>query len=138
MPACCATRLVVISSKGICPSSAAAASRISSTVLLLRACNGVRRLAGTVMMADKRECDSHSCTFLLYYRRYARTRVADVDRRHVRPQTKTKRPQAVPAGADAGTAVSLQPGVRRLREDPIPRAYSQTRPHPRRVLPRRR
>ena len=54
------------------PSSDEAASRMSSTVLLLRAWSGVRRLAGSRHESGKRECDSHSYFCFLYYRRYAR------------------------------------------------------------------
>src|ERR1035441_520069 len=122
MPACAAIRLVVISSNGTRPSSHEAASRISPTVWLLRACSGVLRLAETVMVTRKtlrakRECDSHSRPLILYYRGYARSRVADVDRRQLRSPAEAEGPEALPAGPYAGAAVSLQPGVRRLRED---------------------
>src|ERR1019366_9578830 len=125
MPACAAIRLVVISSNGTRPSSDEAASRISSTVWLLRACKGVLRLAETVMAWVIHECDSHSRPLILYYRGYARSRVADVDRRQLCPPAEAEGPQALSAGAHAGAALSLQPGVRRLREDPVSRSYSE-------------
>ncbi len=51
---------------------------------------------------------------------------------------KLRRTQALPARADARAAVPLQPGLRRLRQDPVPRAHPQEAAHPRRMLPRRR
>src|ERR1039457_7153161 len=86
--------------------------------------------------ALKRECDSHSLPFLLYYRRYARSRVANVDRRQLRPEAESQGAQALPAGAHAGAPLSLQPGVRRLRKDPVSRSYPEARADARRVLPR--
>src|ERR1039457_3532257 len=141
MPACAAVRLVVISSNGTRPSSHEAASRISPTVWLLRACSGVLRLAETVMVTRKtlrakRECDSHSRPLILYYRGYARSRVADVDRRQLRSPAEAEGPEALSAGAHAGAAVSLQPGVRRLRKDPVSRPYSEAAVDARGVLPR--
>src|SRR5664280_1140398 len=51
-------------------------------------------------------------------------------------EAEAERAQAVPSGVDAGAAVSLQFGVRRLRQDPVPSAYSEDRPDARRLLPR--
>src|ERR1035441_4483525 len=84
----------------------------------------------------KREYDSHSRPLILYYRGYASSRVADVDRRKLRPPAEAEGPRTLPAGAHAGAAVSLQPGVRRLREDPVSRPYSEAPTDARRVFPR--
>src|ERR1035441_9996411 len=99
MPACAAIRLVVISSNGTRPSSHEAASRISSTVWLLRACSGVLRLAETVM-ANANAIRIRVLSFCII-EVYARSRVADVDRRQLRSPAEAEGPEALPAGAHA-------------------------------------
>ena len=53
------------------------------------------------------------------------TSLTGLDRCDVRSEAEASGPQEVSAGPDAGAAVSLQPGVRRLRQDPVPRAHSE-------------
>ena len=63
---------------------------------------------------------------------------ADVDGGDVRLEATHPGAQALSAGADAGAAVPLQPGVRRLRQDPVSRARAEAKSLARRVLPRGR
>src|SRR4029077_8902248 len=55
----------------------------------------------------------------------ARTDFTSLDSGHGRPEAKAPRTQALSVCADAGAAVSLQPGVRRLRQDSVSAAYPQ-------------
>src|SRR3954465_13366944 len=66
---------------------------------------------------------------------HARTDIPDVDRRHLRAETEVAGTQALPAGVDAGTIVSVQPGLRGLWEDPVPRPYPEEEPDAGAVFP---
>src|SRR5258705_13127063 len=57
--------------------------------------------------------------------------VTDADGYDLRPGAEAARTPALPPRADARAPVSLQPGLRRLRQDPVPR------PHPQEELERR-
>ncbi len=50
---------------------------------------------------------------------------ADVDGRDLRARAEAARAEALSAGADARAAVPLQPGLRRLRQDPVPGPHPQ-------------
>src|ERR1700682_4882731 len=56
-------------------------------------------------------------------RRNARTHFTSLDRRHLCAEAKAPGPQALSVCADAGAAVSLQSGVRGLREDSVSAAH---------------
>ncbi len=70
--------------------------------------------------------------------RNAGTRFTDVDGLVLRPAPEARRTQAVPARAHARAPVPLQPGLRRMRQDPVPRPHPQDRSHSRRMFPRGR
>ena len=56
---------------------------------------------------------------------YACTYLADVDCGFLRGETKASPTGALSIGADAGTALSVQLGVRGLRQNPVSGACSQ-------------
>src|SRR5262245_50200820 len=73
--------------------------------------------------ADKTAESCYQTAGHRHFRREANdgcSRFPGVDRRHVRAGQKAARRETVPSGADARAAVSLQPGVRRLRQDSVP------------------
>ncbi len=67
-----------------------------------------------------------------------RTSRPDVDRRELRDLAEASRPQALPARPDARAALPLQPRLRGLRQDPVPRAHPEAAPLGRRVHEGRR
>ena len=69
---------------------------------------------------------------------YASADLPDVDGGVIRPQAAPAGPQALPARAHARAAIPLQPGLRRLRQSPIPRPHSENESLARRLLPGRR
>src|SRR5258708_12882031 len=64
----------------------------------------------------------------------AGTDFASLDRRHIRSETKALGAQALSLCADAEAAVSLQPGVRRLRQNSISTPYLQKAIHAAQML----
>src|SRR6185437_16096241 len=61
--------------------------------------------------------------------------IADVDGGQLRHPSEACPPEAVPAGTDAGAPVPLQPGLRRMRQNPVPRPRPEAPVDPRGVLP---
>src|SRR5258708_23060971 len=55
----------------------------------------------------------------------AGTDFTSLDRRHIRAETKAHGAQALSLCSDPGAAVSLQPGLRRLRQNSICAPYSE-------------
>src|SRR5258708_818054 len=64
----------------------------------------------------------------------AGTDFTSLDRRHIRAETKALGAQALSLCADAGAAVSLQPGVRGMRQNSISTPYSEKGIDARRML----
>jgi len=58
------------------------------------------------------------------------TDLTNVDGRNVRPEAAVIGPQALPPRPDAGTVVSVQPGVRGVRQDPVSSPYLKDRSEP--------
>ena len=77
-------------------------------------------------MSEFDECASSSCNSAILQSairnliRYVRPLLPSLDRRHLRPPPKTPRRDALSARAHARAALSLQPGLRRLRQDSVP------------------
>src|ERR1700681_3420827 len=61
--------------------------------------------------------------------------IADVDSGQLCHPAKARPAEAISPGADAGASVSLQPGLRRLRQDSVPGPCAQAPADPRGVLP---
>src|SRR5271167_161808 len=66
---------------------------------------------------------------------HASTCFTDVDRDELCAAAEARGEKAVSAGADAGAAVPVQPGLRGMREDSVPGTYFEEGPHARGVLP---
>src|SRR5208282_432076 len=62
------------------------------------------------------------------------SRIPDVDSGLLRSAPEAGRTQALSARAHARAAVPLQPGLRRMRQDPVPRPHSEERSLCRRLL----
>src|SRR2546426_52795 len=67
-------------------------------------------------------------------RKDAGTDFTDVDGGNVRPQAKTEGAKALPVRADAGAALSLQSGMRWMRQNPISCAHFKNGFEPGRML----
>src|SRR5262245_46932840 len=68
---------------------------------------------------------------------FAGTNFTDVDGCELRDEAEARPTETLSAGVDAGAAVSLQPGLRRLRQDPVSGAHPEEGTHAGAVLPRR-
>src|SRR5688572_3340416 len=85
--------------------------------------NGVRRILGPDRAVRSVLEDHRAIAMLLAV--YGRSGVSDVDGGELRGAAEAAPSQAVSAGADARAAISVQPGLRGVREDSISVARAQ-------------